>query len=85
MPFSTGAVTATTTAQKIIDGKQADQALVVNTSTTTSIYVGGEAVTAATGIEVPAGGQLPIITPQAGDNLYAITASGSAAVRVLAR
>lgn len=85
MPFATGAVTATTTAQKIIDGKQADQALVMNTSTTTSIYVGGSDVTSANGIEVPAGGQLPITTPGGSDHLYAVTASGTAAVRVLTR
>jgi hypothetical protein len=75
--------TVTTTASLIAESPGAARsALIRNTSTTTSVYLGQSGVTSTTGFELKAGESLALEMFR-GSTLYAITASGTAEVHVM--
>jgi hypothetical protein len=75
--------TVTTTASLIAESPGAARsALIRNTSTTTSVFLGQSDVTSTTGFELKANESLAINMFK-GSTLYAVTASGTADVHVM--
>jgi hypothetical protein len=83
MAFSSKQVTVDTSRDKIVDGDDGANALVRNTDATDSVFVGGSGVTAATGYELLPGAGVTVTLGNRADDLYGITASGTARVDVL--
>lgn len=89
-PVNDFAISATTTRAPLLAAtgdeltrrSEAGGVMVTNNSGATAIYVGGAAVTAASGTPIPAGGSLSFNVDDP-SRLYIITASGTADVRVI--
>lgn len=77
--FVTGQVSITTTATQIVPARETRRTVTITAIGTTDSYLGGSAVTTATGHLLVGikGGSITLETTQA---VYAITASGSQAV-----
>lgn len=85
MAINSKIVSVTTTAGQLNSAdadSQAGESVVIYNAGTASIYLGGSAVTSAAGF--PLGGSATIaLTLDGGENIFAITASGTVSTNVL--
>lgn len=83
MAISSSAVTVTTSATVISTGPaDGHEALVVNTSPSTSIYIGGSDVSTSNGVELAPDASLSVDLAN-NEIVYGIVASGTVECRVL--